>query len=309
MCLCKDTGVSEMIEINQTMTVDSGIKKYVRDYMSYEVYLDLETILTDLEKLNVLKDRVKGKVRVENVERISKYVKSISSYYKNPDSKIKIMHRWLSNKIVGDPFDIRKISKYGIDAINYFAINSGHIIEIDICDVCNAINFECMYRDLGYTDDNIESRLEDVGIYGIYDSSLIDFMDKDCFDSGMVMRVEDSPKLSKMHANKMLNYFNTEVNAKEYSELVTTNNRTALNIIWSKVCKGISDETGLTSSELKKEVKAWRVSDDVITFYVNSEEMVDKIIDIASAVSVRVFGRQFKFNSKIKTINLAVGKK
>ena len=37
--------------------------------------------------------------------------------------------------------------------------------------------------------------------------------------------------------------------------------------------------------------------------------MVDNIIDIASAVSVRVFGRQFKFNSKIKTINLAVEKK
>ena len=107
-----------MIEINHNTTIGNKYKRYVNSYMKYEVYLDLETILRDLEKLDTIGEKTENSIVKKNVKNITKYLIGITKLCKNDGNSVSIYHKWNGEYLDAYPFEIRKLPRYGIDAIN-----------------------------------------------------------------------------------------------------------------------------------------------------------------------------------------------
>jgi hypothetical protein len=282
-----------MIELNQNSIISNEFKRLVKTYMNYSVYLDLETILTDMEKLDAIRERTPKRIVKENATNCIKYLQQITKHCQNDDIKpLSIKQRWNGVDLVTEPFEIKKLERYGIDVVNYFKVNTGTVLELDYTDLINAINFECMYRDLGYEDKYVEHQLKDKGIFCVHDAECLDFIEKNCYAQGMYMKIGETPKKS-LSDNKMYNYYGKEVDNVYYKETVETNASMTLNYICCKLLSKLENVENFT---------LWRACDNVITVYLKNQKAEEEIQDFLNGVSVRIFGRQFFFESKKRVI-------
>lgn len=278
-----------ILEINQNSETTKGLSNIVNGYMNYNVMLDKEVIQIDINKLKVMLEKDITQTQKTNITNILKY---LSKILKHCDSNtVHIRHR-LSDKqfIRSDLFEVRSIPYYDINAINYFKIKDGTVIELDFSNIIDGINFECMYKDLGYDNDDINNKLKDIGVIGIYDlpDNLIEY---GCSDDGMVMKIGDCPN---KYGSDMYNYFNKKVDSVYYRETVETNENMALNCLYLQLCDKLAGEN---------KFNVWRVRDKVITIYTTNSNCI-KLIRELDGVVVRLFGRQFLFKIDKKIMNL-----
>lgn len=279
-----------MLQINQNSTISKEYAKIIKTFMQYKVYLDLDEILIDLEKLDSIKNKTNKETVKINVDNIVKYLMQISRYY-NQNKTVEIKAKWdnTCNKINVQPFEVRKLKKYGIDAINYFKVKDCIILELDYTELINAINFECMYRDLGYTDEYIEDKLKDLGIFSIHDSKELGFIDNT--DKGMKLEVKCSPKYDSVE-KCMYDYFGNKVKSNKYKDVIEQNSRFTLNCICDQLMHKIDNS-----------VTIWRVCDNVITLCISNDDL-EVIQEMLNGINCRLFGRNFYFNSKKNIISI-----
>lgn len=283
-----------MIIIKQNSHDISGLNNIVQKNNSTEIKLNTSLIEDDIYRLS--KMHPNNDSDKKNIEGIIKYLKKLKSKINSDEeySMIWALDNW---KIKAYPIPIVNYPNYGIKASDYIEVGKNKVIRLNYIEVFQLIAFEMMYRELGYSTEDIEKKLKDVGISVISGAEIVkEFIDEDAINFSQVCKISSSPYASE-DGSLAWDYFFTAMDEsrafekKRYKEPVERSIDVAIDII----AKQIMDNFILN----KVKFQICSMSADGLYFLIDDIDN-DKIYEIAEPVIVRIFGRKFEVKPKIE---------
>ena len=200
-----------------------------------------------------------------------------------------------TNEINAYPVDFRAKPELGVDSLNYIDRRTDKMLFIDCTDVCRAIAFSGMFRDLGYSNIDIENMLSEVGITALYPFSLVeDIIPENILEISEGLKIGDSPYICSYDMN-IISYFNIALDAKTYDDVVRADCKYAVTLILLEIL--------LESEKSQLKLEMCRLSRNGIYIMMKDANKIALAKErLEKEVMVRLFGRKFETKLKIHEV-------
>lgn len=281
-----------MITIQQDTSDTSGIEMLANKYGPIDIKVDWDAIDSDVDKL---KEKAKNPLSKFDKQNILVVKKRIEDLINKSNDDMHISLNWkLENFVLrSNPIQLDSIPEYSIEMIDYVSISEGQLVRVSYYEMLKAMAFDMMYRDInvGTTLKEIDTKLEEVGITGVYPvAELLKHCQDDAFMLSKQLRVGSSP-YKEQDTHKIIDYFSRQhFDGKYYRQAVDYSARYAYTVI----SKGIMNKLGRSGEECR----LISITDSGIYFATNCDE--DKLHNLlGESVVVRAFGRRFEVKPKI----------
>jgi len=277
--------------IKQDYKIDGkNLNNLLNKYGKITVKLNHQAINDDIERLKDNAEASINKVFVKNCWRIIDFLKGLK---KEANNEINISFKFNGRCIESEPITIRKFEEFNIQTTDYFDIIDKAIVNLDYKKLMCGVALELGYYDLGYTLEEIEDKLKDIGIVATYSSDELNgLLEDNMYRTLYNLRIEDSDYLSP-DKKYTFDYFGDKIN----------DNKTYIGMLDStakKIMSIIVDDVLTIANNNKYEVELAGVYDDYLVFLVSKEYDVGKIsAELAQTEVVRLFGRKFSFEPAI----------
>lgn len=287
-----------MIQLKQNQYNFGNIQNILQKYGMTELKIDSSLIEDDILRMKRMINNAKNKSDEKNIKNIIKYLDTLKSKI-NEDEKYEIT--WILDKftIKGYPINIKNINEYGIRPCEYVELeNKQRFIRIDYSNVFQCIAFEMMYKDFGYSFDEIEEELKDIGISVINPIDRIQkYLDENALKYSKVLRIGDSSYASD-DGKLAWDYFYSAWNEKKqftggnYKDPVNRSIDIAIVIITKSILNNF----------IAKHIdfKICSLGEDGLYFIVEGNDE-----DIAGCIencTVRAFGRKFEAKPSLEIL-------
>lgn len=216
-------------------------------------------------------------------------------------------NNWLSSNI--EFKNIKNINGFSLNTMNYIMLGQGELlVDIDVTEMADAIAFELMRRDMGFSDRDMEDILADCSIihensysklYNIYKNDKVK-----PYELSKELKFGESPYYS-LEDSYLKDYFliSNYKNPENYNDCVSNSckiavSKVALNIVESVYKAENSNKRGeMDSIDREFYMNLIQLSDTSLTFITNMDMMdVKKHIQ---PINIRCLGRRFQINPKI----------
>lgn len=276
-----------MISIQQNSKLDrvrlsNNLDKYgVTEYKFSE-----QSIQDDIDKLTRAEDASK-RIKAENIRRTKKYLTHVlNKAYKG---KVKVNWTLSGNEITSIPIEIRKIKMFGIQATDYITLENEAVLSIDYSRLIDMLAFEIAYRDFGFTGEDIENKLSDISIVGVYSSDILfdrGLIEENTYDVTLGMMIDDTPYMSVDKATKFDYFGNAVETDKFYRGIIESTREIAMSIIVQDMLSKVSKQN------IRVEIAA--VYEDSVYLILPDGKDESTAQLLAEPVVARVFGRRFE---------------
>ena len=272
--------------INRNMLNNRYINK---DPFSIKISMDM--LNKDIDRINKLSPT--NKFDENNIKAIKKYFKDLIS---NIDEDNRLEMCWTIDQKTDLPklYPIQLLNEpiYNINICNCIETSEReNIVELDLTDMAQMIAYEMMYRDLGYTLDEIEEALYSTGITNNNEPdilmNLIRADGDDPLKLAKTFKIENSPYININGSIK--DYFGTkEFKADSYKKVVSYSCKYAMAIIADNILKNNPHSNIVLMNE----------TDIALIVESDNEVNIDNVVD---DIIIRIFGRKFKVLPKISS--------
>lgn len=277
-----------MINIQQDTADISGVEQLLNKNGDINLTLDIDEIEKDI---NILMEK-------EPISRVDK--KNINSVIAYLDNLIKradgnnILLTWIMEDglLKSYPVEFIHIPEYNIEMTDYIHINNGYLVRVDYKNVYNIIALDMIYRDLGESMESMETKLDNLGITGIYpDSELLKYFDENIYELSKQLKISDSPYASKDKKNNIEYFGRKRFDGKYYRDMVEYSIKHALTIITKSILFKLSG--------FNIDFKLFSISDSGVYFITTYEDK--KLVEstVSESIVVRAFGRKFEVKPRI----------
>lgn len=279
--------------IRQDSRIDSKtLTKLLDKYGNVQFKLNSQAISDDIERLKDLAEQKKDKMYVKNCWRIVDYLTKIQRVANKGNIEIKYEHD--GKFINSSPIEIRKFADFNIQTTDYIDVVDKSVISLDYSKLMDGLALELGYHDLGYTHEEIEDTLGDIGIVAHYESSKLGkLLEERNYRILYNLRIEDSDYL--LPDKKGINdYYGETVKDKiSYIEALDSTSRKSMSIIVTEILSEALSN--------KYEVQLVGVYEDSLVLLV-PHDLDAKTIgkQLAKAQVVRIFGRKFAFEPAVQ---------
>jgi len=258
-----------------------------------EVYTDM--IQRKADKYREDLKYAKG-VNKHNIKGIIKWLERIIS---KVDENGNLEYSWELTKdfeLKTYPVEVKNIEEYGIHFVDVIKAKENQtILRLDYTNVANLIAFELMHKDMEYTHADMEDKLKEVGIVGIYDIKyLFDKLEEDDRNAYMLSK---KLKIGKSYyktadKRKIVDYFNLKTfNAVKYKDVVHYSCERAILLILEKILNNLYRSKVEFSLCMVTNTEIDIVFNDIGDF---------NIRDIVENAIIRVLGRKFEVKPKVQ---------
>ena len=246
---------------------------------------DLTALLRKRGKFKISLNKELIKEDIANWERIGDkseetmgYIEYLGNLLDTPDNFEITLH--IKSGMI-KTYDIQLVnnSKYGINVYRYLNLD---VIALDYTKIADCIAVDMMYRDIGYTFNELEKQFKNIGIVTVYELKYLDNIidTQGMYEDSKCLRIEDS-QYNIHRTNKILDYFGSKTfNNTYYKDVVKYSCLKAMNIVAENLILSRYDVIGVDETHV----------------YIVSNKDIDKS-KIASCV--RVFGRKFEVTPKV----------
>jgi len=280
--------------IRQDYRVDTkNMNKLLDKYGKVHVRLNSQAIKDDIEKMKKLAEASNKKLYVKNCWRIVDYLDRLGKVAKN-EEEIRLDFKYNGDFIESSPIDIRKINGFNVQTTDYFDVMGKSVLTLDYSKLMDAMALDIGYLDLGYTTEEIEDKLKDVGIVATYDSSDFgDLLEDNLYIVMCGLKIEDSPYVSVDNKN-MHDYFGDKVKDRvNYLETLTKSSKKIMAIVAMDV---------LTEADKHScKIELAGVYEDSLVILVPDKCSVELLSEkLAQPQVIRLFGRKFLFKPEVQ---------
>lgn len=283
-----------MLKINQHMkNIDQNFINILKSDV-FEIHLDTDIIKSDINRLkNELEED--NKINKTNIKALIKYLNTLVNSV-DENGRIELCYNIKDNKIVTYPITLKSYPEYNINTADYILLHNEKMININITDIINIMAFEYIYRDFGYSIDDIEEVLCSAGIAGIVDiKDIKDFLNNEKLNAFMIGRgakMEDCPYISS-ETRTIKNYLGTnkfKLSSLYYNDVLIDNAKTITSLIASEVHKVLNDK-GI-------DARIVMIGETNLAIIVNEDSDIETS-SLIENISIRFFGRNFKVDAQI----------
>lgn len=271
--------------VQKYLDMDSEISR-VHKLEPIELCINTDIIDIDIKNIRKALEKVNGKENHKNIEEIIKYLQKLKAKVK--DGKLEIGWNYRNDKFYTYPINLQYNSEYQFDSCSYIEAQNEKIIVLDFINIMSCLAFEYIYRDLGYTHDEMEKLLESVGIIGIADYSILtDFFEEEDLEPYLLrsVRMEGSPYISETN-HTIRNYFNT----KKFS-VVKATYKNVIDSSVEEILKCVLLDMMKRADKQNIDLKPIMISDTALGFIVKNEDF--DMEEFLSDTTLRLFGRTF----------------
>ena len=208
--------------------------------------VDVQEAKDDLEKLKEKLKNPKYKLHTKEINKTASYIKRMISKVDN--GEISIVWSISDNILRSYPINFTSVPELGIDMINYIKLQDDEkMCLVSYRQALEIITFDMMYRDLGYTFEDLEKNLEDVGITGVHSASIISKLieDDDIIRDAKMYRIGDTPYRG-LDAGRYRQYFRLDdetnhVKTNLYKDITIPSYQVAMTLITGKVLEELQN--------------------------------------------------------------------
>jgi len=279
--------------IRQDYKIDSrNINKLLSRYGKVQVGLNPQAITDDIERLKIKADNSKNKIYVKNCWRLVDYLKKLNRVATQNDT-INLEFKYNGKFIVSDPIEVRKLDGFNVQTTDYFDLMGKYVMTLDYSNLINGLALELGYYDLGYSTDEIEEKLADIGIVATYDSKdLGDLLEDSLYRTLYGLRIEDSSYLAP-DGKSVYDYYGEKVTDRiSYIGMLDSTARKTMAIITADVLTEALNN--------KYNVELAGVYEDSLVLLIPSECNTEEVSSKLGQPEVaRLFGRKFLFEPAI----------
>lgn len=291
-----------MLKINQQTKNSDPAYNTITKIEPFEININKETLERDINRVEQQLKLAKKKENINNLRYILKQL--LKFKHKIKDDKIELCWNLNDGKLVSYPTEFKVYSEYKVDTSEYIELKHEKMLILDYIDIINIMSFEFIYRDLGYSHQDIEDLFDSLGITGTVSPKVcIEFFKEELlnpYDFSKSAKIEDSPYINK-ESHKIKDYYNTKEfktktygdTAASYFEVVRSSVKDTLDIIVTELFRQI-----IKYDEYAKLVS---IGETTVIFIVDENADI-KLEDLTSCISVRIFGRNFEAIPKITVL-------
>lgn len=275
-----------MIIISQDSKIDRAKLNGLLDKYGSTMYtFNTQSVNDDIRKLEKLATSVTSKIAQENIKRTLKYLNVIAK--KAQQGPLQILWTLRGNEIMSLPIEMRQIKMFEIQATDYISLENEAVLSLDYTEVIDALAFEIAYRDFGVSIEDIENKLSEVSIVGLYGADILrDVVEEKAYEHTLGMMIDDTPY---MLADKsgMLDYFGNCIETDKFYRGVIENTRSiAMSIIMQEVLSKAS-KAGI-------KMKIAGVFETSVYLILPDGKNEDTAKILSDSVVLRTFGRKFE---------------
>lgn len=276
-----------MILIQQNSKLDrTRLSSNLDKYGITEYKFSSESIQDDIDKLTRMEEGA-NRIKLENINRTKKYLNNILK--KANKGKVKVNWTLKGNEITAVPIEIRKIKMFGIQTSDYITLENEAVLSIDYSRLIDMLSFEIAYRDFGFTREDIENKLSDISIVGVYSSDILfdrELIENNTYDITLGMMIDDTPYMSVDKSIKY-DYFGNAVETDKFYRGIVENTRgIAMSIIVQDMLSKVS------KNNIKVEIAGVYEDSVYLILPDGKDESTAKLL--AEPVIARIFGRRFE---------------
>lgn len=277
-----------MINIQQDTADISGVEQLLNKNGDINLTLDIDEIEKDI---NILMEKEPiSRVDKKNINLVIAYLDNL---IKRADGN-NILLTWIMEDglLKSYPVEFIHIPEYNIEMTDYIHINNGYLVRVDYKNVYNIIALDMIYRDLGESMESMETKLDNLGITGIYpDNELLKYFDENIYELSKQLKISDSPYASKDKKNNIEYFGRKRFDGKYYRDMVEYSIKHALTIITKSILFKLSG--------FNIDFKLFSISDSGVYFITTYEDK--KLVEstVSESIVVRAFGRKFEVKPRI----------
>ena len=293
-----------MVMIQQDKVNLTGYSNLLSKHGKSTFKISTYLIEEDIKRLKSMKERAYSKADRDNIDGILYYLKSL--LYNIEDETMSI--QWNLDKSItkSSPISIEHFPSHGVRTTDYILLERNSMLRFDFTDLYKIIAFDMMHRDLGYETNEIDKKLDHVGIATITDASeildIINENESDILDSSKIFRIGDSP-YATLNGKLAWDYFGTA--HKDFKEAFSS----------GKYADCVGQSIGVAVSVLNKYITEKLVAAGIkfnicylgesgLFYLVEDSTKVKDLIaqKYFETVVVRSFGRRFEIIPKISLL-------
>ena len=279
--------------IQQDTKIDvKSLTKLLDKYGSTQFAFNVQAIDDDIEKLKALAEQTKNKIYAKNCWRIAEYLNKLKKWANKGD--INIIYRYDGKFISSMPIEIRKFRDFNIQTTDYIYVKDKSVITLDYSKLMDAVALDIGYHDLGYTREEIEDELKDVGIVASNSSDCLGkLLEENNYSTLYNLKIDDSDYITP-DRRRVNDYFGEAMKDRiSYIETLDSSSRKIMSIIASDV---LNEAMGN-----KYDVQLVGVYEDSLVLLVPNElDIKDVATNLAKTEVLRLFGRKFAFEPKVQ---------
>ncbi len=267
------------------------LEQLLNRYGHVEYTFNTHAIQDDIDKVNEWAKDSYTTLRMENLKKVKVYLEGLLKKAQKGSFNVD----WVlsGNKIVSMPVEIRRLKLYNIQATDYINLDKESILALDYTELLNIISYEISHRDFDMSTEEIEEKLEDIGIITVYDSQILkDIIDKRAYDKSLVMRVGETAYMSPNH-KQIYTYFGDKLDFDGmYRKVIEESCATAISIIVNNILNKVSTNG--------YNIKICGIFEDSIYLMLPDGRNTVVESDLAAPVTIRAFGRKFEVKPKVQ---------
>lgn len=283
-----------MIYISHNKIEVSGLDQMLHNLGVSKLKLNKDTIRSDIDRLSECRRDSKYRLHIKEIDKTTDYLNRMIAKIDDND-EVEMVWSLSDYSISSYPIRLCSIPELNIDMTDYIALKDDEkLCMIDYRQVLQIIAADMIYRDLGYSTEDMEEKLSDVGITGVYpaDRLLQIFGEDDPLALGMIMRIEDT-QYKSVNSQHFKSYFNTgdkfdDIKTKYYKDIITPSCKIAMSLLSSSVFN-ILNSKGI-------EFKLVSVNNKGI-YIIVSDANATKVPK--EHAIIRAFGRMFEVTPKL----------
>lgn len=286
--------------IDQTTGYDvERITKQLKNFSAYTYRLNEPEIQGKLKNLAQLHKNSDSKLRQKLIDAAILYLEDLLYVIKQDKGYVALDWKMRGNELVTVPLRTKEFKYVGISYSDFIELPTNTtIVRLDFREILNLITFEIVYRDWGYSFEDMEEILKEHGYIGMHQPKVLEELINSSFfyETASTLRIGDCPYLDQ-ETKEVYDYFgeNLGVQSKYKPILRSTRNKLA-NIMVDHL---LSKSRGLKMRGLK----LISLTTSELCFVVtDASEKVDQLLD--EQVTLRIFGRIYNVPLKITKLEV-----
>lgn len=284
-----------MIQIYQGQLNMGHFPNIVNKHSEVEVDIAVDFLDSDIQKLQGILNDCKSSYERKDLTKTLNILNKLKA--KTVDGKFTILWVIDKNKVLRSyPIDLAEKLTHNIKVTDYIKNFDGmYTLKLDYSEALELIAFDMMYRDLGFTREDIEEKLSNIGLTSISPASIIlNLLEgESAIEDSSFMKIESSP-YATTDAAMCNDYFNIKMfDSGNYKDCVDFSCRYAMTAIASDVLQIINTECS--------NYNLCSISNNSI-YIMLPDNVIRNIKDKIEQVVIRVFGRKFNVMPNISII-------
>ena len=230
-----------MIYITHNKSDNADIDQLLHKMGVTKLFIDKSEIDQDIERLNSKRGNTAYRRHRKEIDKLVRYLEKAKERV-GETGETEFVWSIVNHGVSSYPIKLLSIPELGINMADYVKPQENEkMCTISYREVLQIIAADMMYRDLGYSTEDMEERLLDVGITGVYPANrlLKIFDEDDILALSNLLKIGDT-QYKSLNANRYKCYFNTDdelsdIKTSYYKDIVNPSCKIAMSLLSNSV--------------------------------------------------------------------------